>query len=286
MSARDLLGLNVNRVEHIRQKMPALGLHRAELFVFGREELPEVQRALDDQAASFSIHAPVPRPVDYPYPPTWTFLNYADEGRRNVYFNLVQETVECAAEIGAEYVVVHFPGPITQACEEIGLGRLLDVANQSADRLAELSARAGVPIHIEGFGPSPFLTSEFILGVLDRHPNLAYCFDVAHNHIAHQRADFTYYEFLDELMPRIGSVHLWQTRHYDDYATYRHIPLHPTQRPEEGWVDIERVVRTVHAARPTAPFVMEFPGWFPDPWQHLDYREGVRWLQEILETSS
>ncbi len=47
MSARDLLGLNVNRVEHIRQKMPVLGLHRAELFVFGREELPEVQRAIE-----------------------------------------------------------------------------------------------------------------------------------------------------------------------------------------------------------------------------------------------
>jgi sugar phosphate isomerase/epimerase len=286
VSARDLLGLNVNRVEHIREKMPSLGLTRAELFIFGREELPEVRRALEEQQARFSVHAPVPRPRNYPYPPTWTFLNYADEDRRNAYFALVQETVECAADLGADYVVVHYPGPITKTCEEVGLARLFEIANASADRLAELSARTGVPIHIEGFGPSPFLTSEFILSVLDRHPNLAYCFDVAHNHLADQRADLTYYEFLEALLPRLGSVHLWQTRHYDDYATYRHLPLHPSQSPDEGWVDIARVVRTVHQARPTVPFVMEFPGWFPDPWRHLDYREGVRWLQEILETSS
>ncbi|MCS6801177.1 MAG: sugar phosphate isomerase/epimerase family protein [Chloroflexota bacterium] len=286
MSVQDLLGLNVSRVEHIRERMPALGLKRAELFVFSREELPEVRRALEEQGARFSVHTPVPRPRDYPYPLTWTFLNYADAERRDLYFSLVQETVECAADLGAEYVVVHYPGPITKACEEIGLARLFEIANESADRLAELSARTGVPIHLEGFGPSPFLNSEFILRVLERHPNLAYCFDVAHNHIADQRADLTYYEFLEALLPRLGSVHLWQTRSYEDYIVYRHLPLHPSQTPEEGWVDIERVVRTIHRAQPTVPFVMESPGRFPHPWQHLDYREGVRWLQEILATSS
>lgn len=286
MSAQDLLGLNVSHIDHIREKLPSLGLKRVELFRFGREELEAVRRALDDQGVRFSVHAPVPRPRNYPYPITWTFLNYADADRRNLYFSLVQETVECAAELGAEYVVVHYPGPITQACEEVGLARLFEIAHESADRLADLSARTGMPIHIEGFGPSPFLSSEFLLRVLERHPNLAYCFDVAHNHIADQRAEISYYDFLDALLPRLGSVHLWQTRHYDDYATYRHLPLHPSQTPEEGWVDIERVVRTVHRAQPQVPFVMEFPGWFPDPWRHLDYREGVRWLQEILETSS
>ncbi|GIW10067.1 MAG: hypothetical protein KatS3mg061_1124 [Dehalococcoidia bacterium] len=171
MSASDLLGLNVSRLEALRERLPALGLKRAELFLFRRDELPAVRQALAEQGVRFSAHVPVPRPEQYPFPPTWTFLNYADAERRDLYFRIVKETVETAAELGAEYVVVHYPGPITPACEAIGRATLREIALASAERLAELSARTGVPLHIEGFGPSPFLTSEFILEVLTRYPH-------------------------------------------------------------------------------------------------------------------
>ena len=95
-----------------------------------------------------------------------------------------------------------------------------------------------------------------------------------------------HFGFLDALLPKIGSVHLWQTRNVDDYLTFRHIPIHPSQRADLGWVDVRRVIATVRRERPETPFVMEYPGWFPEPWKDLDYRDGVTWLQDILTTSS
>lgn len=286
MTDRNLLGLNVNRIEHLTEKLPSLGLKRAELFIFSRSELPEVKRQIEKQELTVSIHAPVPRPTWYPYPPTWTFLNYLDPEKRNLYVRLVDETVEAAKDLGAKYVVAHFPGPLAEEDAGADIKKLSEIAFDSAARLADISDRYDVDIQIEGFGPSPFLNIEFVAEVLTRHPRLRYCFDIAHSHLAEQRQEIDYYGFLYDLLPYLGSVHVWQSRHVDDYLSHRHIPLHPTQRPEEGWVDVERVVRLVHEKRPTIPFIMEYPGWFPEPWKDLDYREGVRWLQDILEISS
>lgn len=280
-----LLGQNIPNAGLLTAKLPELGLQRAELFIIEESDFGEVKSAARQYGLTYSIHAPVPRPRNYPFPVTWTFLNYADPRRREMFFGLVESSIKAAKELNAQYVVVHFPGPITEECRLVGEEALANIAEHSANRLADLSESSGVPIHIEGFGPSPFFTLDFVNGVFREHPHLKYCFDVAHNHLAEQRGDIDYFAFLDAILPSLGSVHLWQARDVNDYVSYRHMPIHPAQTPEEGWVDVARVIRTVRVARPDVPYVMEYPGWFPTPWTHLDYRDGVTWLSDLITSS-
>ncbi len=70
--------------------------------------------------------------------------------------------MKTAEAFGAEYVVVHFPVTPTTGVNGLGYAQLKAIAWDSAQHLADYSQRHRVPIHMEGFGPSPFLTVDFL----------------------------------------------------------------------------------------------------------------------------
>ena len=191
-----------------------------------------------------------------------------------------------ARGFGAEYVVVHFPAPSSTGAKDKSYAELKEIALESGHRLALLGAEYETPIHMEGFGPSPLLTVEFIAEVIGQFPVLRYCFDSGHMNLSAQRGGFNLYQFAAEVAPYVGSVHLWNNRGMDDYIAFRHIPVHPSQSPEEGWVDIARILEAIMKGRPSLPVIFESPGWYPKALGDYDYRDGVRWVKKLLETLS
>jgi len=85
-------------------------------------------------------------------------------------------------------------------------------------------------------------------------------------------------------LPFLGSVHLWNTRSREDYLNYRHIPVHPSQSAEEGWVDIARVLQIIGSAKDSLPIIFESDRFYPEALGDYDYREGVKWVQALVET--
>ncbi len=164
----------------------------------------------------------------------------------------------------------------------MGLEKMEGIAWQSAGRLAELSEKYHIPFHLEGFGPSPFLSTAFLKKVFIAFPSLRYCFDTGHMGLASRRDGIDLHQFARELTPYIGSVHLWNARHADDYLTYRHIPVHPSQRTEQGWVDVEQVLRQIVPANPQVTIIFESGLGYPEALGGLDYRDGVKWVKELI----
>lgn len=280
------LGYHCLRLGHFEERVVANGLRRAELFQFPLDQLPRLKEMFRRHNLAVSIHTPLVRPLWYPVAPTWSFLCYLDGERRELTLRMVDLTLEAAAELEAEYVVVHFPAPCGEGDREHGAKELEEVAWDSARRLAEMSEEHGVDIHFEGFGPSPFLGPSFIIAVARAYPNLRYCFDIAHMHIAAQRDGFDYYAFAEEVGPFIGSVHLWNTRHLEDYQTYRHIPVHPSQKPEKGWVDVPRILSAILRHYPSCPLIFEYGPSYPPALGDHDVKDGVRWIKDIVATLS
>ena len=279
------LGYHCNRLRHIEQRLVPYDLKRGEFFHFPEEELPGLQAAIRENEYLVSIHAPLLRPEWYPDPPTWAFLCDEDMDKRQLNLKMIEATLEMAPDYGAEYVVVHFPAPMSKPAPWLSYERQQDIALESADRLAELSVRYKIPLHIEGFGPSPFLNVEFLGQVMREFDVLRYCFDVAHLHLAAQRDGFDYSDFAEGIAPHLGSVHLWNVRTMDDYRAYRHIPVHPSQKPEEGWVDIPHILGILKRGRPSIPVILESARDYPEALGGLDSREGVQWVKELLATS-
>jgi sugar phosphate isomerase/epimerase len=261
------------------------GLKRGEFYNLPPDDLARLRKLIDRHKLAWSIHAPLIQLDWYPRPPTWSFLCDEDRDNRELTMKMVNLTINHAEEFGAEYVVVHFPSPASHAPTENPDEKIRAIAWKSCDRLAELSVKRGVLLHIEGVGASPLINAEFLTSVLEQYsPPLKYCFDTAHSYLAAQSNDFDLYEFEKELLPYLGSVHLWNTRGRDDYNAYRHIPVHPSQSADEGWVDIARILKILGSKGNSLPLIFESDRLYPEALGKYDYREGVKWVKELLAT--
>lgn len=279
------LGFHCHELDHLDRVIIQNDLERGEFYNFSRQELPQLKREIERHNLSYSVHAPLVKTPWYVNPPTLTFLCDIDKDRRNLSFRMIQETVETASEFGAEYVIAHFPTPSTDG-NGISYVRLKEIAMEGALRLAEISQKYKLPIHIEGFGPSPFLSMDFLSEVITQFPILRYCFDTGHMHIASQRDGFDLYDFASQMADYIGSIHLWNSRGINDYFTFHHVPVHPSQKSEEGWADIDRLLRLILEKKPSCPVVFESSPHYPEELGNHDFRDGVKWVKEILSILS
>lgn len=278
------LGFHCHGLDHLEEVIVSNGLQRGEFYHFSPQELPGLRQKIAEYSLRFSIHTPLVKPLWYPEPPTWSFLCSLEEDKRQLSLKMVEGTVALAQDFGADYVVVHYPSPSSPQSLWASYHRLGEIAWDSALRIAEINRRYGVPIHLEGFSPSPFLTVEFLSEVFTQFPDLRYCFDTGHMHIASEQDGFDLYRFAEQIAPFVGSIHLWNNRGLADYLLFRHIPLHPSQRPEEGWVDIERVLRAIVPQNPSCYIILESGFYYPPALGNYDYQDGVRWVKRLMAT--
>lgn len=275
------LGFHCHDLAHLEMVIVSNGLQRGEFYNFTPENLPGLMKEIERHGLASSIHAPLARIPWYPTPPTISFLCDVDKEKRQMSLAMVEETMKVARHFGSEYVVVHFPVPSTTGTDGLGYAQLKTIAWDSASRLAEFAEKYHVPIHMEGFGPSPFLTVDFLNEVARNFPGLRYCFDTGHMHIAAQRDRFDLYEFARQLGPNIGSVHLWNSRGIQDYFSFGHIPVHPVQKPQEGWVDVDRILRIIVPNNPGCRIILESGPRYPEALGGYDFRDGVKWVKYL-----
>lgn len=278
------LGFHCHGLDLLEELIVSSGLRRGEFYNIPQQDLQELKREIEQRDLAISIHAPLGRLSWYPNPPTWSYLCYIDEEQRRLSLRMVEETMVLAKDFGAEYVVVHFPSPSSNRVEEVGYARLREIAWESALHLEELSQKYSVPIYIEGFGPSPFLSVDFLTEIITQFSCLRYCFDTGHMHIAAQRDGFDLYQFAQQMAPYIGSVHLWNNRGIGDYISFRHIPVHPSQKPEDGWVDIIRILQLILLINPLCKIIFESGLRYPEELGRHDFREGVTWVKDLIAT--
>jgi hypothetical protein len=60
--------------------------------------------------------------------------------------------------------------------------------------------------------------------------------------------------------------------------------VHPSQSAEEGWVDIERILEILGSRGDSLPLIFESDRLYPETLGKYDYREGLKWVKELLAT--
>ena len=278
------LGFHCHNLDLFDEMIISNGLRRGEFYNLPAGELPRLKRLIERHNLKWSIHAPLVQLDWYPEPPTWSFLCDPDKDKRDLTMKMITLSMEHAAEFGAEYLVVHFPSPTSEEHNE-NKAKLESIARESCDRLAELSLKRKIPIYVEGVGATPLINAEFLTSLLkDYSPQLHHCFDTAHTQLASLSNGLDLYDFERELLPYFGSVHLWNTRGKEDYLAYRHIPVHPSQSAAEGWVDIAKVLEIIGSLKSSLPIIFESDRIYPETLGEFDYREGVKWVKDLVGT--
>ncbi|HHT9134221.1 MAG TPA: sugar phosphate isomerase/epimerase family protein [Candidatus Avalokitesvara rifleensis] len=215
------------------------GQGRCEVFDYPREGLAGLKKFLNEQKLPFSFHAPLIRPHYFPYSGVTSFFINDDEEKRKLSFELMKQSAKDARDWGAEYMVCH----LTYREDTEDAEKAWPMAYQAAEYLSELTETTGVPIHIEFAGyAGAFCKPEHFVEVISRYPNLGICIDTGHASNCAQLYGRNYLNDIETMAPYARSMHLWNTKSIEHWRKHGHVPLHPSQCPTEGWVDIEKTL--------------------------------------------
>lgn len=279
------LGMVVARAENLF-RLEKYGLGRAEFVVFAPEQRGELESFLGSHELLFSIHSPLYVPPDYPENPLLSSIIDYDEDRRRLAVGLMSDNVALAADMGAEFVVVHTQRPEQFAgvapCHFCGRSAM-DSAMRSLDELLAKSEDAKVPVLIENImDNSGFYSAEQYLELLEKFPPLGFCLDVGHLDVDCRRFGMPLIDFVRALAPRTREVHLQNSSKPGECESPRpwKVPVHPSQSPDCGWVDIESVLREVLAASPDCVINFEFRA--EKIHGHDFILEGMEWVRGLL----
>lgn len=246
---------------HPEARLIHRGLGRTEFFDLSPEQFAGLDAILDGLRAEgrtrFSFHVPVVRPDYFPHDGIQCFFLSDDENRREDSFRLLADTLELARVRGAEYAVCHLTYGRTDTRDPAAARRL---ARDACARMAAMSRATGVPLDLEFAAytdsfhePGPFLDA------LAPFAELGVCVDIGHIFLGARRRGRDYLDDIAALAPRARSMHLWNTTGPECHARRHHVPLHPSQRPEDGWVDVARALAIVLGRNPDARLVCEYP---------------------------
>jgi sugar phosphate isomerase/epimerase len=149
------------------------------------------------------------------------------------------------------------------------------------NRFAELSRSFKIPVHVEFLGyHSVFHDPEEFVDVLTNYPELSLCLDSGHLHRHGQIHGRNPYDSAEKLAPLVGSVHLWNISSHDEYLRRGHVPVHPEHCVKDGYIDIERILRTVLDMNMNATVIFE-PS-VPEGMTKEYILEGIEWVRSIV----
>ncbi|MFN8542757.1 MAG: TIM barrel protein [Candidatus Binatia bacterium] len=251
------------------------GLGRVEAFDWPEDRLPELRHQLETTALPFSLHAPLARPAGYPHGPEAVFYLNDDPAERRRAWAILEHALGHARAWGGEYVVTHLAWGADSTDER----RALALADEAAARFAALAAASGVRVLVETGGYTGwFHTAAQYAALAATDPGLGLCIDIGHSRLVADTRGRDFFTDLAVLAPHAQAMHLWNTRGLDHYRTHHHVPLHPSQTPAEGWIDVERALDVVLARNPDCALVFEYPY---DTRDAARVEEGFAWVAAI-----
>jgi len=255
------------------------GLNHVEFYDLPVEEVEDMSGLIDDFARegrdSFSLHAPVGRGGDFPWKGVTCFYLCEDADRRALSFRMLGRAIDAAQRWGATHVVTHLTYGVHDSTNTKTAERL---AREACVKLAKMSRDAGVPVDIEFAAyTDTFHEPRQFLDAISDHPELGICVDVGHAGLGAMLRRRSFLDDVRALGARARSLHLWDTLGAEHTKVHHHTPLHPSQRPAGGWLDIEDAVRAVLEQAPDCFIVFEYPVKEVT----AEIQEGYDWIAEI-----
>ncbi len=271
----------MNNERHPSECLIHRGLGRVEFFDLSAEHMADLTPLLEEFSAEgrdrFSFHTPIIRPGDFPHSGVTCFFLSEEKDLREKSFSLLQQTLGEAKRWGADYVVSHLTfGPTDSKNPALAL----KLAREACARMAGMSAEAGVSLDLEFAAYSDgFHEADAFAGVVGEHEELGICIDIGHAYLGAHGRGRNYLDDIAALAPRARSMHLWNTTGPEHTKKHHHTPLHPSQRPEDGWLDLETILGTVLGQNQRIKIVFEYPVKAVT----AEIQQGYDWIAGMVE---
>ncbi|MFZ5354755.1 MAG: sugar phosphate isomerase/epimerase family protein [Bacillota bacterium] len=172
-----------------------------------------------------------------------------------------EKGVKHARDIGAEYILTHFPKPFVMdrnlnwsdwRCmehervykEEYPLSIFNEKLAEMFDRLSEMSQKYDMQIVLEHDAMvKSMYTTDILEYMFSKYSNLKICLDTGRLHLFNKvDPEFNVTDFVTTMSKYTYLMHLWNEKAGCN-SQRGHYPCLPELKPSEGWADIEGILK-------------------------------------------
>lgn len=256
------------------------GLDRYEVFDFQEDGLRKLKSFIKRKNLPYSFHVPFFRPSYFPYTGVTTFFLNDDPNKRALSFKLINGTMRYAKGWKADFIVTH----LTWIEDSKNKQRVIKLANNTESRFCELADKYNLPINIEfggysGYFHEPAHFVEFV----ENHPLLGICIDIGHTFLISETRNRNFFKDVETLAPHTKSIHVWNTKGLDHCKQYNHVPVHPSQKTNNGWIDIKKTLEIILSHNKDCEIVFEYNHTYYDNIPG-EVKEGMEWVRGIVNS--
>lgn len=272
------LGISIHGVgtEYVRKA----GFKRVQLCQkFSKsEDVTSLLKLAIEQDIKISYHAPVFHQAD----PTATYYLSNNERLRDATFEILDINLRMAQCLPADYVVIHFTSKTMLNETYESKEQVMNLAQESLKRLDELSEKYGVKINLEYASfEEHFSDPKDWLNLIKLSYHVRLCLDLGQLYKDCKNKDYDFYEKLRELLPYTRVVHIWNMKEIGDWEEKGYIPVHPSQDPADGWIDIQKAVNIIKEENRDIPIIFE-PNFTYRGEEY--FSEGIDWVNHLMES--
>ena len=83
------------------------------------------------------------------------------------------------------------------------------------------------------------------------------------------------------MAPHTKSIHVWNTKGLDHCKEHNHVPVHPSQKTKDGWVDIKKTLEIILSHNKDCDIIFEYNHTYYDNIPG-EVKEGMEWVREIV----
>lgn len=241
----------------------------------GAGDITSLLKLNKNHPVKVSYHAPVFHQAD----PTLTYYLNSNFRLREATFEILEINLRMAKSLPTEYVLIHFTSD-SMVEENITDSEIKHLAKRSAKRINMLSNQYDIPIYLEytSYNSRFVLPDDFIEAIND-YPKLGLCIDLGHLYTVCEDYGLDYFTEFEKLLPYTKVIYAWNTRSKECMKKYGYIPVHPSQKVEDGWIDIERAINLALTYNEDIFIIFE-PNF---KYRNKEYfEEGVNWVNNIV----
>ncbi len=107
------------------------------------------------------------------------------------------------------------------------------------------------------------------------------CIDIGHTSIISGIRNRDFFKDIEIMAPYTKSIHVWNTKGLDHCKEYNHVPVHPSQKAEDGWVDIKKTLEIILAHNKDCNIVFEYNHTYYDNIPD-EVKAGMEWVKGIV----
>jgi sugar phosphate isomerase/epimerase len=262
-----------------------------------KKEVDLLAAAARERGFNWGVHFPLLK-TSYKYRDP-LFLS-TEAGEREEALAALEGEAAYAAQMGARYILVHFPKPVI-------IGRRMDLSNwrfggqhewvreeeyshELATQLTKelfsqldlISNRYGIPILLENDAINSYFSRTSLLeDLLKVHSGVRMCLDIGRLHLQEQvDPDFDSRAFTEKMAPYTELIHLWNVN-LKSTSGSGHYPVLPGQRQEDGWADIEGYLKIIIPVNPEVKILFEHRS---DLITDDQLEACYRWVADMVDT--